>query len=180
MRLEDDSARMLAEKGFTVCCSTGDHGILATMWEMSQAWKKKEEGGVTTSLRVTLFLVMLHLAQKRLVEIVTQAEVKANAIKHSASRRTTCGIPEKEGESVVSEKPGPAHSKVLIALGTLKKIMPMEGVLTRFHSRRPLSSNHSSPVLPFLLSVGLRAHEANLAYDVMRSLIGCSALKAVG
>ena len=70
-----------------------------------------------------------------------------------------------------------AGHKILIALDTLKKSIPVEGVLIRLHSTRPISSNHNSPVLPFWLSAGLRADEANLAYDAMRNLIGCSALK---
>ena len=40
-----------------VFCDTGYHKILGTMWKMPQAWKKKnEEGGVTTLLRVFLWL----------------------------------------------------------------------------------------------------------------------------
>ena len=38
----------------------------------------EEEGGIRTSLRMTLFLAMLHLAQKRMME----AEAKANILKY--------------------------------------------------------------------------------------------------
>ena len=64
------------------------------------AWKKKKEGGgVTTFLRV-----FLHLDQKRVVEIVTQAEAKANAVG-----------PHLDIPNVGSEKTPLAQSKQLIA-----------------------------------------------------------------
>ena len=54
-----------------------------TLFQMAKTWKaKKEEGKVTTSLRVTLFLAILQLLQDKLQSLITRKEQLKAAEKH--------------------------------------------------------------------------------------------------
>ena len=75
LRHEDKHSRLRVETGYLVYCDTGDHGITSTLFRMAQAWKaKKEEGTVTSSLRVTLFLEILQLLRDKLGELLANED----------------------------------------------------------------------------------------------------------
>ena len=83
LRHEDEHSRLWVETGFLVYCDTGEHGVTSTLLKLVQAWKaKKEEGKVSTSLRVTLFLGILQILQDKLGELLTKEDQLRAAEKH--------------------------------------------------------------------------------------------------
>ncbi|CAE7909205.1 unnamed protein product [Symbiodinium necroappetens] len=72
------------------------------------------------------------------------------------------------------------HSKVLELLDIRRRSLPQVNVLQRFHSTRPMAETYQSPVLPFLMSVGIRSAAVDAAYDAFSDLVGCSALRVIG
>ena len=190
LKLEDDSARLRAESGFILYFDTGAHGILPMLLEASQNWKaKKEEGKVTTSLRVVLLLCALQELQTRLQNVLVDENVRAAVIKHGWLKDGEVALdpvwtfmkwdPASQTQVESGETPM-KHSKLLDHVDRLRRAFPQEHVLTRFHSTRPMSDTYQSPVLPFLMSLGFRSAAADTAYDAWSDLIGCSALRMIG
>ena len=189
LRHEEEHSRLRVETGFLVYCDTGEHGVTSTLFKMAQAWKaKKEEGTVSTSLRVTLFLEILQILQDKLGELLANEDQLKAAEKHEwlmigdkpldPSCYHTWSPTEKT--SVRSKKDARTHGQILKILGVLQRTISEEHVLTRFHATRPLTERLEGPVLPFLLSVGVRSDRANEAHDALMSLVDSAALKLVG
>ena len=160
--------------------------MTGTLFKMAQAWKaKKEEGTVSTSLRVTPFLAILQILQDKLGELLASEDQRKAAEKHEwlvigdrpldPSWCLHTWSPA-EKKSVRSNKDTLTHGQITNILGVLRKMIPEEHVLTRFHATRPLTER----VLPFLLSVGVRSDPANEAHDALMKLVDCAALKVVG
>eukprot|EP00439_Symbiodinium_sp_Y106_P068673 s3531_g11.t1 len=85
--------------------------------------------------------------------------------------------PEKQQQVESTTESPLRHSKVLELIDCLRRTIPQDCVLQRFHSTRPMAESYESPVLPFLMTIGVRSTQAGQAYDALCDLIGCSALR---
>ena len=86
-----------------------------------------------------------------------------------------------EQKSVRSQREGLTHEQIMNILATLRRTIPENAVLTGFHATRPLTEKLEGPVLPFLMSVGMRSEHADQAYHAMSTPVdSAAALKVVG
>ena len=60
---------------------------------------------------------------------------------------------QEEKKSQKSKATPIQHSKIMMAINTLKVNVPKENAMTRFQSTRPLTEKLEGPVLPFLMSL---------------------------
>ena len=191
-KLEDENACLRTECGCILYFDTGDNGMLKMLFQAAQNWKQQREAGkVTISLRVALMLCLLKELQNSLEECAggRGSEGRSAEARMDEGRGGCFGPffgqsimkwdPEKQ-KQVESAGHSVKDSKALDLIGRLRTTLPLETVLQRFHWTRPMAESYKSPVLPFLMTIGIRSAPAEQAHEALCDLIGCSALRMIG
>ena len=157
---------------------------------MAQTWKaKRKQARSQPLLRVTLFLATLQILQDKLQALIAErrsvagcGEARMAGAKRAAAEsflelsHLECGRAEERALSKGGSDPRADHEHP----GHAASDDMRERFFTRFHATRPLTEKLEGPVLPFLMSVGMRSEHADQAYHAMSTLVQSAALKVVG
>ena len=168
-KLEDENACLRTECGCILYFDTGDNGMLKMLFQAAQNWKQQREAGkVTISLRVALMLCLLKELQNSLEECAggRRSEGRSVEARMDEGRGGCFGPflgqsimkwdPEKQ-KQVESAGNSVKDSKALDLIDRLRTTLPLETVLQPFHWTRPMAESYKSPVLPFLMTIGIRS-----------------------
>ncbi|CAE7281585.1 unnamed protein product [Symbiodinium microadriaticum] len=143
--------------------------MLKMLFQAAQNWKQQREAGkVTISLRVALMLCLLKELQNSLEECAggRRSEGRSVEARMDEGRGGCFGPflgqsimkwdPEKQ-KQVESAGNSVKDSKALDLIDRLRTTLPLETVLQPFHWTRPMAESYKSPVLPFLMTIGIRS-----------------------
>ena len=135
---------------------TGNHGMINMMTQASQAWHQQyEAGAVTTSLRATLWGVLLLEWQARLNKIESDAQALQTAETAGCISRTPLQWVYIEW-SVEQKKALPTsvdnltHENAKQAVANLLRNTAKDGIVHRFQSLKPLRPDMQAEVVVML------------------------------
>ena len=145
-----------------MCCGTGDSGLPASLYKVAQAWKdRKEAGAAALSLRVTLMMAVFAETLSRCQDVHNSAsdtqQAKDQGDLDSPGPLAISAVGR--GEPAAYPQRGPSGFEADGSpVKRLLELLPLPGVLHRFHSLRPLAPAPEAPVIAFILDVGLQAY----------------------
>ena len=181
MRHEDELSQKRTETDFIltleVANGSGEEGILEQLYKMTVKWKAdQEQGKVSNSLRLTLFIGLLLYYEVKVVEAMDSADT-IERLAGLGYLRQVNGNPawnylqwnyEKEELEATPQTPLP-DSDLRVLLTTLKTSIGAPGTLLRFHSSRKLVERHKTAVT-FFLGIGLRDPQSLIVYRALQQL----------
>ena len=181
MRHEDELSQKRTETDFIltleVANGSGEEGILEQLYKMTVKWKAdQEQGKVSNSLRLTLFIGLLLYYEVKVVEAMDSADT-IERLAGLGYLRQVNGNPawnylqwnyEKEELEATPQTPLP-DSDLRVLLTTLKTSIGAPGTLLRFHSSRKLVEQHKTAVT-FFLGIGLRDPQSLIVYRALQQL----------
>ena len=167
-------------------CDTHDEGTVPLLQQAAEQWQIKcEAREVTTGLRVVLFLALVNEAKRRL-ELMLEPEQQQRATNVGWMGQGSTALtpvwhyhvwnPERMQQER-SERPPLCHQTALQHLQTLLDCSAYPNVLTRFKATRGLEGEHTSPVVPFMLSLSLRNEATARCHQALAALDGNACLK---
>ena len=178
---EDELSQKRTETDFIltleVANGSGEEGILEQLYKMTVKWKAdQEQGKVSNSLRLTLFIGLLLYYEVKVVEAMDSADT-IERLAGLGYLRQVNGNPawnylqwnyEKEELEATPQTPLP-DSDLRVLLTTLKTSIGAPGTLLRFHSSRKLVEQHKTAVT-FFLGIGLRDPQSLIVYRALQQL----------
>ena len=160
--------------------------ITASLYKVAQAWhkqKKEAPATLTQPLRTILFHCFLTSLRSRLQEMEENQELllKAKELGLIEAQSYLYLTWSQEEKKYIKDSMDPLdHVDAVRMLNLMIQLSSFPDTVGRFHALRPLSAEHRSEVLPFLLEIQSRTPEANQLYLQLRRLCRNGALHLIG
>ena len=143
---------------------TNSHGIVGMLTQASTAWHQEfEEGTVNTSLRATLWGVILMEWQARLEKIEKDAQVLQVA--ETAGWATRKWNPEQK-KALPPSRDNLQHEDAKKRVAQLIKNTAKDGTVHRFQSLKPLKPDLQAEVVVMILTLAVHQHAAAVHRDL--------------
>ena len=171
-RHEQQLTSLEADRSFVFFMETGHHGLIGMMIQASQAWRQKyEAGSATTSLRATLWRVLLLEWKARLEKIETDAQALQTAeaahwITRSPLQWAYTEWNAEQKKALPSCRDNLSHEDAKRAVNNLLKITAKDDIVHRFQSLKPLKPDLQAEVVVMLLTLTLRQKGEEIKKDL--------------
>ena len=184
---EDTEAALRADTSFMLYLDTRNITITRTLYDISQSWrKKKEEGAVNQSLRVTLIICMLTEMRTKM-DMVLREDFRPTLERHGWITKVNppswaylkWNTERQESEVDAIKTPIP-HEEVKQSITRIFELITVEGMLMKFHGTRPMAETYKSDVLPFVLMISNRGGLADELHSCLLKLCDCACLRLIG
>lgn len=190
LRLEDNQVIQHLDSQFIIFMQTKEAAkgwsITASLYKVAQAWhkqKKEAPATLTQPLRTILFHCFLTSLRSRLQEMEENQELllKAKELGLIEAQSYLYLTWSQEEKKYIKDSMDPlGHVDAVRMLNLMIQLSSFPDTVGRFHALRPLSAEHRSEVLPFLLEIQSRTPEANQLYLQLRRLCRNGALHLIG
>ena len=171
-RHEQQLTSLEADRSYVLFLETGNHGMINVLVQASQTWHQKYEAGtVTTSLRATLWGVLLLEWQARLNKIETDTQAlqtaeTANWILRTPLQWVYTEWNAEQKKALPASKDNLTHENAKQAVANLLKNTATDGVVHRFQSLKPLRPDLQAEVVVMLLTLTLHQQAADVYRDL--------------
>lgn len=171
-RHEQQLTILEADRSFVFFLETGSHGLLGLLIQASQAWHQQyEAGSVTTSLRATLWGVLLLEWKTRLEKVENDAQALQTAeaahwITRSPLQWTYMEWNAEQKKALPSSRDNLPHQEAKRAINNLLKITAKDDIVHRFQSLRPLKPELQAEVVVMLLTLTMRQRGEDIQKDL--------------
>ena len=193
LRQEEELQLLRTEKQFLLHMESANHGMLATFWQIAQAWKAdkaKTPPTVKCSLRVTLIRCMMLEWKQRLTTMTQSEETVKELVKHELVKADAGDVlwyyqtwnQTTQRLEIDQHKPPLTNSAVIQMATELNDLVhkEAENLIHRFHSTRKLTERVQGDTMPFILAVAMRGLAANRAFEILHVLEGNASLRVIG
>ena len=184
-RHEQQLTSLEADRSYVFFLEVGHHGLIGMLVQASQAWHQQFEAGtVTTSLRATLWGVLLLEWKTRLDKI----ENDANALQTAEAAHWITRTPlqwtytewnAEQKKALPASRDNLPHEDAKRAVNRLLKSTAKDGVVHRFQSLKPLKPDLQAEVVVMLLTLAIH-HQAAEIYTDLDTLANNCVGKLIG
>ncbi|CAE7731399.1 unnamed protein product [Symbiodinium sp. CCMP2592] len=193
VRLEDTVTISNLDQEFVIFLQSEASGnqwaITSALFNTAQEWKKKKEGD-PSSLSQPLRNVLFFCLWKSLHSMLQKLEDPAHQTTLEKAREF--GLTENDNyvylkwdaqskQHVRDDRQPLPHTEAVQTVLNIQQLCTFPDVIGRFHAMRPLVANHSSEVVPFLLTIQNRSVASQQMHALLHRLCrnGCTHLVAM-
>ena len=171
-RHEQQLTSLEADRSYVFFLEVGHHGLIGMLVQASQAWHQQFEAGtVTTSLRATLWGVLLLEWKTRLDKIendvnALQTAETAHWITRTPLQWTYTEWNAEQKKALPASRDNLPHEEAKRAVNRLLKSTAKDGVVHRFQSLKPLKPDIQAEVVVMLLTLTIHQQAAEIYKDL--------------
>ncbi|OLQ06077.1 hypothetical protein AK812_SmicGene10668 [Symbiodinium microadriaticum] len=166
--------------------NTGGWSITSALFKVATRWnqvKANNPSSLELPMRAVLMHCLLDALLEKLKKIDKDSELLDKAKRLNLIEGTTYPFLQWDRDQhkhIKAQQEPLAHTEAVQTVTLLSQLTAMPDIIGRFHAMRPLSQQHQSEVIPFLLQVQNRNAESQQFYLGMRRLCRCSVMHLIG
>ena len=190
LRHESELAHLRREMGYMLFIDTEPYSCLEQLKLAATKWQDLyAENKVTSPLGLALMLGMVQVLRNKLEALLRNDTLQ--------QRYKNCGWISDgpnaftpmwhffewnptEKKEFQAKTPPLAHTRVLEILEEMERFLPQPGVLLKFRATKDITQEVQVEVIPFLITIGIRAEGAQKVFDGLRQLSGNGVMKLLG
>ncbi|CAE7613619.1 unnamed protein product [Symbiodinium microadriaticum] len=166
--------------------NTGGWSITSALFKVATRWnqvKADNPSSLELPMRAVLMHCLLDALLEKLKNLEKDSELLDKAKRLNLIEGTTYPFLQWDRDQhkhIKAQQEPLAHTEAVQTVTLLSQLTAMPDIIGRFHAMRPLSQQHQSEVIPFLLQVQNRNAESQQFYLGMRRLCRCSVMHLIG
>ena len=190
LRVDDQLSILGLDHDFVLFLQTPASGnefsIVDKLYAAAKEWKDKKEAdpsSLTQPLRNLLLFCLFAALKAQLQRMETEVDLVEKAQKMGLVENQTYLFLQWDGKQrkhVKAAQPPLEHKEAVEMLGTLEQLTASANVVGRFHANRKLTSQMSSDIVPFSLTIQNRTQESHSMFRLLHRLSRNSMWHLVG